>query len=92
MLDLQWVSPLADYFVICSASSERQLTALRDDMVKAVRREDPKRRTRVEGDGASGWVLLDFGDVVVHIFGSEEREFYGLERFWSEARPVVQIQ
>ena len=92
MLDLGSVSLIADYFVICSAGSERQLGALRDDIVKAVRNDDSKRRTRVEGDGSSGWVLLDFGDVIVHIFGPDEREFYGLERFWSEARPVVQIQ
>lgn len=92
MLDLQQVSLLADYFVIVSAGSERQINALRDDIMQAVRRADPARRVRTEGDSASGWVLLDLGDVVVHIFSAEEREYYGLERFWADARPVVQIQ
>jgi ribosome-associated protein len=92
MLDLQKVSLVADYFVICSAGSDRQLGALRDDMVRSVRKSDPSRRTRVEGKPGSGWVLLDFGDVVVHIFSSDEREFYGLDHLWSEARHVVQIQ
>ena len=92
MLDLQQVSLMADYFVICSAGSDRQIGAMRDDIMKNVRDLDPKRRIRTEGDTSSGWVLLDLGDVVVHIFSEEEREYYGLERFWIDARPVVQIQ
>jgi ribosome-associated protein len=92
MLDLQGVSLLADYFVIVSAGSDRQINALRDEVVRGVRQSDPQRRVRSEGDPASGWVLLDLGDVVVHIFSEDEREYYGLERFWADARPVVQIQ
>ncbi|MSQ23527.1 MAG: ribosome silencing factor [Chloroflexi bacterium] len=92
MLDLQTVSLIADYFVICSAGSERQIAAVRDDILKTVRNLDPKRRMRVEGDSSCGWVLMDLGDVVVHIFGTDERDFYALDRFWSDARPVVQVQ
>jgi ribosome-associated protein len=92
MLDLHEVSLLADYFVICSGGSGRQIGAMRDDIMRSVRDLDPKRRIRTEGDIDSGWVLLDLGDVVVHIFSEEEREYYGLERFWADARPVVQLQ
>lgn len=92
LLDLQQVSLLADYFVICSGGSERQIQAIHDDIARAVRREDPRRRVKVEGEAECGWVLMDFGDVVAHIFGPDEREYYRLEQFWSEARPVVRIQ
>ncbi len=92
MLDLQQVSLLADYFVICSAGSDRQIGAMRDDIMRGVRTLDPERRIRSEGDASSGWVVLDLGDVVVHIFAEEERQYYGLERFWVDARTVVHIQ
>lgn len=92
MLDLQRVSPLADYFVICSGSSERQITAIETDVVRLVRNAAPRRSVRKEGKPGSGWVLLDCGDVVVHIFAPDERNYYALEDFWSEARPVVRIQ
>lgn len=92
MLDLEQVSLLADYFVICSGGSERQIQAIEDDIEHTVRQADPKRRVRIEGEPGCGWVLMDFGDVVAHIFGPVEREYYRLENFWSEARPVVHIQ
>lgn len=92
MLDLRGVSLLADYFIICSGGSERQISAIEADITRAVRGKEPKRRVRKEGRPSSGWVLLDYGDVVVHIFGAEERDYYALEELWSDARPVVQIQ
>lgn len=92
MLDLQRVSPLADYFVICSGASERQITAIEDDVVRLVRRTAPRRTVRKEGKPSSGWVLLDCGDVVVHIFAPDEREYYALEDLWSGAQPVVRVQ
>ena len=92
MLDLQQVSLLADYFVVCSATSERQMTALTDDIVRQLRDSDRVRPIRQEGRSSSGWILLDYGDVVVHIFAPTEREYYRLEDMWSHATSVVRIQ
>lgn len=90
MLDLRQVAPFADYFVIMSAESARQIEGLEEDITQALKDQQVKRFGR-EGTHASGWVLLDFSDVVVHIFGPEEREFYALERLWSQAPQVVRV-
>src|SRR5439155_21802463 len=92
MLDLQAVSPIADYFVICSAGTQRQIDAVQEDIVRSVRKAEPGRAPRKEGKAASGWVLLDYGDVVVHILAPDEREYYALEELWEDARSVVRIQ
>ncbi len=90
MLDLRRVAPFADYFIIMSAESARQIEALEEDITKALKDADVSRFHR-EGTPHSGWVLLDFSDVVIHIFNPEEREFYALERLWSQAPQVVRI-
>lgn len=90
MLDLRQVAAFADYFVIMSAESSRQIEALEEDITEALEKEQVRRFHR-EGTPASGWVLLDFSDVVIHIFGPEEREFYDLERLWSRAPQVVRV-
>jgi len=90
MLDLRQVAPFADYFVIMSAESSRQIEALEKDITQALK-EEQVRRFRREGTPASGWVLIDFSDVVVHIFGPEERAYYDLERLWSSASQVVRV-
>lgn len=92
MLDLRRVSLIADYFVICSGASERQITAIHDDIVKDVRDTAHTRPMRQEGKASSGWILLDYGDVVVHIFAPAEREYYRLEDLWADAAPVVRMQ
>jgi ribosome-associated protein len=91
MLDLQEVSLVADYFVICSGTSERQLKAISDDIVDTVAREEKVKPRRREGVANSGWILLDYGPVVVHIFSPEMRDFYRLEKMWSTAVPVLHI-
>ena len=90
MLDLRPVTYFADYFVIMSADSSRQIEALEEDIVKALKESDVRPFHR-EGTSASGWVLLDFSDVIIHILGSEQREFYQLERLWSRAAEVVRV-
>jgi len=92
MLDLRAISPLADYFVICSGASERQIEAIDREIVDKLRRDEHLRPRQREGDAASGWVLLDYGDVVVHIFRPAEREFYQLEALWAAAPTVVRMQ
>ena len=90
MLDLRQVAPFADYFIIMSAESARQIEALEEDITKALKEANVNRFHR-EGTPHSGWVLLDFSDVVIHIFSPEEREFYALERLWSKAPQVVRV-
>ena len=90
LLDLRRVAPFADYFVIMSAESSRQIQALEEDLTKALKDANIPRHRR-EGTPASGWVLLDFSDVIVHIFSPEEREYYDLERLWAGAPQVVRV-
>jgi len=91
MLDLRGLTTIADYFVICTAENERQLRAvlraLDEDLVAA-----GARNPRIEGSPETGWVLLDFNDVIVHLFSPEQREFYRLERLWKQAQPIVVVQ
>lgn len=91
VLDMQGVSLLADYFVLCSAESPPQFKAVLDEVEKEAKAAGG-RRLHVEGEPASGWVLLDYGSVVVHVFDPDLRAYYDLEGLWSEARLVVRIQ
>lgn len=81
---------MADYFVICSGRSERQVQALAGAIVDDLK-ADGIRALGVEGGDSARWVLIDFGGVIVHVFAPQEREYYGLERLWSKAAPVVRI-
>ena len=91
LLDLSELTTLADHFVICSGGSERQLEAIADGIIEALRGEGVRPIGR-EGVAASHWVLIDFGAVVVHVFTPPEREYYQLERHWSEAKTVLRVQ
>jgi ribosome-associated protein len=90
MLDIRKISGIADYFVICSADSDRQINAICDDIDKALTEEGIKLHHR-EGSEDSGWVLLDFGYVIVHVFAKPQREYYDMEKLWGGATPVVRI-
>jgi ribosome-associated protein len=91
LLDLDGLTTLADAFVICSGGSERQLESIADGIVRGMRAEGI-RPIGTEGLPASHWILVDFGDVIVHIFTPPERDYYGLEKHWSEAKPVLRVQ
>ncbi len=91
LLDLTGLTTLADAFVICSGGSERQLDAIAEGIVAGLRDEKIKPIGR-EGTATSHWVLLDFGDVVVHIFTPPERDYYSLEKHWAEAKTVLRVQ
>ena len=84
------VTTMADYFVICSGRSDRQVQALAGAIADELR-DEGIRPLGVEGRGTARWVLLDYGSVIVHLFAPEEREYYGLERLWSHAAKVVQL-
>lgn len=91
LLDIRKLAPFAEYFIIATASSERQSQTLVDTIVKALRDERVKPLF-IEGDSASGWQLLDYSDVIVHIFSPVLRDFYRLEDLWTDAQVVVQMQ
>ncbi|GEK89898.1 ribosome silencing factor [Alkalibacterium putridalgicola] len=83
-LDMKNVSLLADYFVILHANNDRQLNAIAQSILDEASKHDQDIK-RVEGKDDAKWVLIDLGDVIVHLFNQEEREFYKLERLWSDA-------
>jgi ribosome-associated protein len=91
MLDMQEVSLLADYFILCNADSAPQFNAIIDEVQKQAKAAGG-RYLHVEGAPESGWVLMDYGAVVVHIFDSELRAYYNLEELWKKAHLVVRIQ
>ncbi len=91
VLDMAEVSLLADYFVLCDAESTPQFRAILGEIEDQTRAAGA-RRLHVEGAADSGWILVDFGSVVVHIFDPELRDYYNLEDLWKQARLVVRIQ
>lgn len=91
LLDVRELTTIADYFVICSANNPRQLQAIADGVDEALEKQGARMFHR-EGDAETGWLLLDFSDVIVHIFGQTEREYYRLERLWNQAKTVVYLQ
>ena len=91
MLDVSDVSSFADYFVILSADNRRQMEALAEDLAQTLKQAGASLHHR-EGTADSGWVLLDFGDVLLHVFATEAREYYRMDQLWSKGRTVVRIQ
>ena len=88
-LDVREISLLADYFVICSGNSERQINAIIDEVIDKEEENQVSVR-RVEGKDGGKWVLIDLGDVIVHVFSASERAFYNLEKLGSDA-PLVDL-
>lgn len=88
ILDLQEHTPVTDYFVIVSAGNRIQIKSITEAVTEALEAAG-ERPGHTEGRQDGRWVLLDFGDVVVHIFATQEREFYALERLWGDA-PVLE--
>ncbi|MBI2936146.1 MAG: ribosome silencing factor [Chloroflexi bacterium] len=91
LLDLRGLAAFADYFVICHADSARQLDAIADELSEVIGRLGVSAHHR-EGGADSGWVLLDYGDVVVHLFDAPRRAYYQLERVWERAVPLIRVQ
>jgi ribosome-associated protein len=87
VLDLRKAAGFTDYFVICSAANTRQVRAIADAVMEALA-ADGAKPAHIEGYDRSEWVLLDYFDFIVHVFGTETRLFYGLERLWGNAERV----
>lgn len=88
ILDVAKVIGITDYFVICSGNTERQVKTIVEEVERCLREEQGVKPYRREGEREQRWVLIDYLDVVVHVFHREDREFYDLERLWSDAPDV----
>ena len=91
LLDTRAVCSFADYFIICSGDSEKQIQAIYDEIGHRLKQAGVLPNHR-EGTVDSGWLILDYGDMVVHVFSPVERDYYQLERLWSGANLVLRIQ
>ena len=91
IIDMSSVSDIADYFVVCTGESDLQIKAIVDGVLSEVKEATGERPYRTEGYDTRNWVLVDFVDVVVHVFDRERREFYNLERLWADA-PIERIE
>jgi len=89
ILDLRKLTTITDYFVVCSGDSDTQVKAIADEVDKTLR-DEGIRAWHIEGYQALNWILIDFIDVVVHVFKKETREYYNLEKLWGDA-PVTEI-
>lgn len=88
VLDLREIASFTDYFVITSGTNERQVQAISDEVGDTLKKAGTPA-ARVEGYKTAEWILLDYGDFVVHIFGEQSRKFYDLERLWRGSKPVA---
>jgi ribosome-associated protein len=91
VLDIHEMSPFADYFVICDGENERQLRAIAREIGDSLSKQGV-RPERTEGSPNSGWILMDYGATVVHVFDVDQRAFYRLEELWSDAPTLLAIQ
>lgn len=91
LFDVREACSFADYFVICSGNSQRHLQAIFDEIEQTLKKCGVLPHHH-EGTAESGWLLMDYGDVIVHVFGESEREYYQLDKLWSNARLVLRIQ
>jgi ribosome-associated protein len=91
LLDVTGITSFTDYFIICDGSSTRLLNALAESLDRAARTEF-SLHSRIEGKSDAGWILLDMGDIVVHLFAPDQRKYYDLEELWHEGKVIVKIQ
>ncbi len=92
LLDLRERTIIADYFIVCSANSERQIKAIVDGIREEVKKQYGLLPRAVEGEASSGWVLIDYRDIVIHAFAPEVRSYYNLESFWLEQEANVLLK
>ncbi|MBQ1822984.1 MAG: ribosome silencing factor [Lachnospiraceae bacterium] len=87
LLEIGQISPIADYFVIASGSNVNQLNAMKD-AVDEVMYTNGLHARQIEGNSKSTWILMDYGDMIVHLFSKEDRLFYNLERIWKDGKEI----
>ena len=87
-LDLREIASFTEFFIICSGANQRQVQAISDEINEQLKKQLKTKAIRVEGYNAGEWILLDYGDFIVHIFEKVARDFYDLQRLWRDARKV----
>lgn len=92
LLDIREQAVFSDYFILCNGENPRQIKALIDAVVENAKKKAGVRPSGVEGDPDTGWVLVDFGGVIIHLFSPEKRDYYNLEELWSNAHVVLRMQ
>ncbi len=92
LLDVRERCVFSDYFLLCNAENDRQLRAMMRGILDSARESAEARPIATEGDPEGGWVLIDFGDVIVHLFSPERRRYYQLEDLWRDGRVVLRMQ
>ena len=92
LLDIREQATFADYFLICNGANERQLQTLADTLIEKAKHTAKILANGVEGTPRSGWILVDFGDLVVHLFSPAKRDYYDLEALWDNAHIVLHMQ
>lgn len=91
LLDLKGIASFTDYFIICTATSNRMLKALADGVIEKTRL-DHKKKGSLEGTPDAGWMIIDYGDIVVHLFDEDLRRYYQLEQLWGEGKVLLRVQ
>lgn len=91
LIDISNLAVFTDYFIICSGTSDRMLNALAKSVIEFLH-QNHKLPVNKEGEPRDGWILLDVGDIIVHIFSPEQREYYKLEDLWSQGKTLLHLQ
>ena len=91
LLELKDIASFTDYFVLCNGTSDRMLDALAKTVVDSMR-EQYKKKGRVEGEARGGWLVVDYGDVILHLFSPDQRDYYKLEELWSDGKVLLRLQ
>lgn len=91
LLDLNEIASFTDYFVLCNGTSDRMLDALADSVLDGMRKQH-KKKGRKEGAARDGWLVVDYGDVVLHLFSPDQRDYYKLEELWNEGKVLLSLQ
>jgi ribosome-associated protein len=91
LLDLKGIASFTDCFVICTGSSDRMLDALANGTMDDVRKKH-KRKAKKQGNARDGWVIVDYGDVVVHLFSPDQRDFYSIEELWEDGKVLLRLK
>jgi len=91
LLDIKDIASFTDYFVICTGTSDRMLDALADGTTENIRKEYHKK-SRKSGLARDGWVIVDYGDVIMHLFSEDRRKYYDLEELWNDGKVLLRLQ
>lgn len=92
LLDIRDEAIFTDYFLICNGENDRQIKALVDSISDDAKKKADIRPWGTEGEPSSGWVLMDYGDLIVHLFSPEKRSFYNLEQLWNNSHVILRLQ